>query len=226
MTQEISNLNISPWQFVGVVVLAQVLANCCRAENAIGTRLGYLIDDLSTGVKKTIYDFPVIALTGGFTYIIHQYIPSSASHLSLSTLGGAEGSLKVATFVSGVFALKAALSSYFETHVTRKQVRNIPDGALIDQAKNQSDLIRDGIIYNLFPLAMASVGAYYASIPLKLVQCALYTASLIGVVKLLGKGYEHFLANEKVSVIFQEWYSWLNLESPLSPINKPATPKK
>lgn len=219
MTEPLSNLNISPWQFLGVIVIAQVLLKTKTNGVAI-TRLGLLFDELNTGAKNVICDFPVIALTGGFTYIAHQLIPARAGHLLLSTLGGAEGSLKVAAFVSGVFALKAAFSTYFQTTLDDKakakffliynrHPRNEEDKT------THADLIREGFIHNFLPLAIGCFAAYYASIPIRLTQCAIYTASLMGIVKLLGKGFEYFLALDVIYDKFQDIHSWLNMESPL-----------
>jgi hypothetical protein len=136
MTQALSSLNISPWQFLGVAVLTQVLLNS-KADSIVGNTLARLVEELKTGIKKTINDFPVIALTGAFTFFAHQCIPSSALHLSLSTIAGTEGSLKVALFVSGVFALKAALAPYLAT-VIKKEKPNASMGVSIDLEKRKN----------------------------------------------------------------------------------------
>ena len=230
-TQSMVSFNIPLWQLAGVAVLTQVLIKSNR-DDVIGGRLASLIDGLHTGLKHVIWDSPVIAFTGALTYFAHQIIPPHNLNLSLTSLPGAEGSLKVAAFVCGVFALKSALTSYFydsywwsiETRLTHSlrltpsamtgEVK--PNHKKIKEDETIGDILREGIINHFIPLALATFGAYYASIPLKLAQTALYIAGLMGLVKLLGKGTELILADEKISRAIGLANSWVNVESPLA----------
>jgi hypothetical protein len=192
---------MSAFQVVTILAISQVL-NKTSLSDSIARRLEEMFDKIYGGIRNAIYDSPTIAIAGGITYLAHQLVIRTIPSLSLAIQAGTEGSLKVAAFVGGVFTLRAALSTYLERATSSREV------------VHESELIRRAVVYNFFPLAVGAAAIYYASIPIKLNQTALYTAGLIGVMKLLGKGFEYVLAQEKVKVAVQAMYSWMVLERP------------
>jgi hypothetical protein len=168
MTQPISlSINLSIWHLAGLTVLYHAFNK------------DPLNNEIHTAAKNVIIDSPVIALAGSLTFLVHHFTTQRYPLLSLSPLEGIDGSIKVTAFVTGIFTLKSALSAYIEYVISCKKPKDDPM------------IIRGAVIHNFLPLALGTVAAYYASFPIKLAQSALYTAGLIGVVKLLGKGYEY-----------------------------------
>jgi hypothetical protein len=71
-------------------------------------------------------------------------------------------------------------------------------GHVNKQEKMSVEYLRNAVIRNVVPVAAACTAAYYAEIPVKLTQTAIFTTALIPVVKLLGKGLEQFMNLEHV----------------------------
>jgi len=116
---------------------------------------------------------------------------------SFSVSADATSSLKVVAVVAGILALRAALSTYLE-EVGRGKERDI---------NAPLEGFRQTVVTNFVPIALGTVATYYAGIPVKLVETALYTAALIPAVKLAGKGCAYILqkatiVNDAVTGIF------------------------
>ncbi len=206
MTQPINfSINISPTYLVAAVVISEFIFRD-RIMDSVGKRLNDMIDTVYAAGKHIALDSPVIALATGLTYAVHQLTPY-APCLELST----EGSMKAAAFVGGVFALKSALTPLLEKTI-EGETDNLLGSATSFKKKEVPGeyLIRNTLVLQLFPLALGTLYAYYASVPVKLAQSALYTASLIGVVKLLGKCAESICRMDSVKETIQDWYFGLN----------------
>lgn len=199
------SLNISPLPLIAAVLLSQILFKD-KFTDVVEKRLNELIDTTYAAGKNVILESPVTALAAGLTFAVHQLIPRIPALASFS-----EDSMKAAVFVGGMFALKSALTPLLEK-VTEREVGSIIDSVSKSQIKEVStvSLLRNSIVLNFFPLAAGCVYAYYASIPVKLAQNAIYTAALIGVVKLLGKGVESFCKMEDVKATIHNWYFGLD----------------
>jgi len=214
MTQPAAfSLSFSAWHTtVGIVALSLLLRE--PITKIVGKRLDEMVDAVYEAGSNAIVDFPVIALVSGLTYVAHQWAAHTPA-LLLST--DAEGSLKVAAFVGGVFALKSALTPLLEKVTKCNVIEEVINSSIesadklraAEQVPSQI-LIRNTVILNLFPLALGAAYAYYASVPIKLAQSALYTAALIGIVKLLGKGIESLDKASEIGSTIQHWYFRFN----------------
>lgn len=221
MTQMSVNLNISPLHLAGAVIVSTLIYQGIFTE-----RLRHFIDELYTGAKNVLYDFPMVSLTGGFTYMAHQLILTHAPHLSLSTETTAEGSLKVAAFVAAYFALRAALSTFFQDTVFKRQEAT-PSGNLKTKDGTGADvMLRHPIINNFVPLAACLMGAYYLAIPLKLTQTAIFTTTLLSMARLTGRGFRALLSDQNVFVPMQDWFIWLDHETPAVKKEEPSPKRK
>jgi hypothetical protein len=194
-----SPFNVSVLQVVVAIGLVQLIFRSALTD-LVAQRLTEMTNDAYGAVRRAIYDFPVIALASGVTFVAHhlgtQHLPS----LSLSTQPEITGTLKVTAFVAGVFALNAALTAY----LMRVTAFGTDD---ILAFKNEKYRIRATIVHNLFPVAAGTAVAYYTGFPVKLVPSALYTAGLVAGVKLLGKGFEWVLAQERVKQVVDKVYA-------------------
>jgi len=199
MSQPIQfNIHLSPWHMVAGAFLFQFLFKD-RLADSIGSRLYKLFDIVEASGKNLLLDFPVIALTTGITYAVHP-LTSYAPALALSP----EGAMQAAIYVGGVFALKSAMTPFLKKVTKPEDKKGISQGTIL----------RNTVVLHLLPVALGTLYAYYNSIPVKLTQSALYITTLIGMVKLLGKGYDAFCEMEGVKERIQEWYAWMNLEIP------------
>ncbi len=198
MAQPVYNISISPLHLVAAVVVSQILFKD-RLMDAIGSRFNNIIDTVYAASKNVVLESPVTILAAGLTYGVHQLTPYAPA-LALSTAG----SMKAAAFVGGIFVLKSALSPVLgkatETN-TREHITH-------------ATMIRNSVIRQFFPLALGAAYAFYSEVPVKLAQSVLYTAALIPLVKLLGKGIDSFCEMEGVKERIQDWYAWINLEKP------------
>ncbi len=207
------SVNFSAWHITAGMVALNLLLRKPITE-LIGKHLDQMVDAVYEAGNNVILDFPVIALASGLTYYAHQLIATAPAFL-LST--DAEGSLKVAAFVGGVFALKSALTPLLEKVTKCNVIEEVINSSIesaeklkaAEQVPSQT-LIRNTVILNLFPLALGAAYAYYAAVPIKLAQSALYTAALIGVVKLSGKGIESLDKMSQIGSTIQHWYFIFN----------------
>jgi hypothetical protein len=193
------SINISPLHLVAAVFISQVLFKEKFTE-IVGRRLNDIIDTVYASGKNVVLESPVTVLAAGSTFAVHLLTPYYPA-LALSS----EGSMKAAMFVGGVFALKSALSPLLE------KLTELQKGEVITHAT----IIQNSVVRQFFPLALGAAYAYYAQVPVKLAQSALYTAALIPAIKLLGKGIEAFCEMEGVKERIQDWSAWMsNLEKP------------
>jgi hypothetical protein len=206
MAQPINfSINISSTQLVAAVVISQILFRD-SLMNVVGKRFKDMFDTVCAAGKNLVLESPVIALATGLTYAVHQLTPY-APYLELST----EGSMKAAAFVGGVFALKSALTPLLEKTIEGETDNLMKSVSSMEKKTVAGEyLIRNALVLQLFPLALGTLYAYYASVPVKLAQSALYTVSLLGVVKLLGKGVEYICSMNTVKEAIQNWYFGLN----------------
>jgi hypothetical protein len=195
------SINISAFHLMAAVAITPILFRASFSEK----RFDEMLETVYAAGKNLILDSPVIAFVTGLTYAVHEFSQSNPA-LVLSL----EGSMKAAVFVGGMFALKSVLTPLLEK-VTESKL-----GVLLDLSQSQNQevpsesLVRNVIVLHFFPLAVGCVYAYYASVPVRLAQSALYTAALIGVVKLLGKGVESFCKMKEVKETINDWYFGLN----------------
>jgi hypothetical protein len=196
------SINISPLHIVAAVFISQILFKDKFME-VVGRRLNDIIDTAYAVGKNVVVEFPVTVLATGLTFGLHQLTPYAPA-LVLST----EGSMKVAAFVGGVFALKSALYPVLEKLTEHKKNDKKDEGI------THATMIRNSVVLHFFPLALGAAYAFYAQVPVKLAQSALYTAALIPVVKLVGKGIDSFCEMEGVKERIEGWYAWMNLEKP------------
>ena len=221
MTQMTVNFNISPWHLAGTVIVSTLIYSGVFTD-----RLKPFIDELFAGAKNFLWDCPIMIFSGGFTYLAHQLILTHTPHLSLSTETTWEGSFKVAAFVVVYFALRAALSTFFQDIVFKRQ-ETTPTGNLkIKDGTDADEMLRKPIINNFVPLAACLMGAYYLAIPLKLTQTAIFTTTLVSMARLTGRGFRAFFADPSVRVPVGEWYSWLDLETPAAKKEEKKDEKK
>ncbi len=190
------SIHISPLHLIAAVFISQILFKD-KFMDVVGRRLNDVIDTAYAAGKNVILESPVTILAAGLTFGVHQLTPHFPA-LALSS----EGSMKAAAFVGGVFALKSALAPLLERVTeTKGEVTH-------------ATMIRNSVVIHFFPLALGAAYAYYAEIPVKLAQSALYTAALIPVIKLVGKGIDSFCEMEGVKERIQDWYAWMSLEKP------------
>lgn len=203
------SLNISAFHLVAAAAVTPILFRASFSE-LVGRRFDEMIETVYGAGKNMILDSPLIALVAGLTYAVHQFSQHNPA-LVLSS----EGSMKAAAFVGGMFALKSALTPLLEK-VTESELGSLVDSVSKSQRKEvpSESLVRNSIVLHFFPLAVGCVYAYYASVPVKLAQSAIYTAALIGVVKLLGKGVESFCKMVEVRETIHNWYFGLDKETP------------
>jgi hypothetical protein len=194
MAQPVSiSLHISPWPVVAAVLVSQIIYRD-RFMDAIGHRFNNILDTVYAVSKKVVLESPVTVLAAGLTYGVHQ-LTTYAPALALST----EGSMKVAIFVGGIFLLKSALSPVLETATVTDSKKH---------AKHAT-IIRNSVVRNFFPLVLGTAFAFYAQVPVKLAQSALYTAALIPVIKLLGKGIDSFCDMDSVKNTIEGLHGWM-----------------
>jgi hypothetical protein len=193
-----SPFNVSVLQVVVAIGLVQLIFRSPLTD-VVALKLNEMIDQACGALRRTIKDSSVIALASVVTFVAHQLATKNFPALSLSSQPGTTGSLKVAAFVAGVFALNATLSAYL------KRVTHEGEGGRHETDKKK---IRSTIVRNLFPVAVGTAAAYYTGFPVKLVPSAIYTAGLIAGVKLLGKGFEWTLANARVKAVVDKAYEY------------------
>jgi hypothetical protein len=161
------------------------------------TKLSELTGELLDASKKMLYDFPVIAISAGLTYIVQEFATHRLPFLSLSMQGTSP--LKVAACIAGILALRSASSIYLERVIDSREE---------DKEDKNVRTTRQAVIRNVVPIAAGCVAAYYAGVPVKLAQTALFTLALIPVVKLLGKGFESFINIGIVNDTFETVIGW------------------
>jgi hypothetical protein len=211
MAQPINfSINVSPIALIVAVVVSHTLFKD-RYGEVVQKRLHDMIDLFYAAGKNLILDSPVIALTSGLTYAV-QHLAPYAPALVLSS-----EAMLAATFVGGIFALKSVMNPLLEKVIeveTSKLIDNVSvSNSLSSYRKKEVPgeyLIRNVIVLHLLPLALGTLYAYYASVPVKLAQSALYTATLIGSVKLLGYCIESFCKMDTVKETIQNWYFGLD----------------
>lgn len=180
----------------------------------ISIRLNMLIDETTKALRKSVYDFPVICLSAGIGFVANQTISKFAHQFSLSSTPGFEGSLKVAQFVGVAFLMKSALSPFItyvileNRHVDSKDK---DEDAILSLAKKltpdtDETRIQHTAVRFLFPLAISTLAARIYGLEIKTVPGALFTASLFGVVHLLGRVYKKAMSDERVQPVINKVY--------------------
>lgn len=186
------SIHIAPLPIVAMVLISQVLFKEKFME-MVGHRFNLIVDAVYAAGKNLVLESPVTVLTAAMTYAVH---PLTAHTPSLA-LAPADP-LKAALFVAGIFALKSALSPALEEATKTK-------GEVL-----HGTLVRNAVVRNFFPLFLGTACAFYAEIPVRLAQSALYTAALIPLVKLLGKGFDAFCEMSDVKALIHEWFFWID----------------
>jgi hypothetical protein len=224
-------------QMVAGIAVSQIITGTNPLTKLVADKLTELSVEFLDAARKVIFDSPVIALTAGLTYLVQEFATPQVPSLSLSMPGCTP--LKSAMYVAGIFAVRSALSLYLERVINNAVLIDLKmltfnidkdwkkiQKTLENTAKERSDdtqivgYLRNAVIRNAVPIAVACTAAYYAEIPVKLAQTALYTAALIPVVKLLGKGlglfgkglekgYEIFMSVEIVKNTADKVNGWI-----------------
>jgi hypothetical protein len=154
--------------------------------------------------KNVIHDSPVIAFAAGWAYLNHlndqKYIITRYPSLAFSIY--AESPVKIALCVAGIFALKSALSTYLQRVMDNRKTERDPD--------ENVRKIRTFMVLTIVPIAAGYAAAHYAGVQGNLAQIALYAATVIPIVKLLGKGFQYTMSAAPVREIFEQVYGWMN----------------
>jgi hypothetical protein len=193
MAQPVYPINISPWHLVAAAIASHILFRD-RLIDIVGHRLNSIVEMVYAASKSVVLESPVTILAAGLTYGVDQ-LTTYAPALALSTAG----SMKAAAFVGGIFVLKSALSPALEKVTEPDPLKHV----------THATMIGNSVIRQFFPLVLGTAYAFYAQVPVKLAQSALYTAALIPVIKLLGKGIDSFCEMEGVKERIQSWYAWM-----------------
>ncbi len=201
MTQVLQSPYAVPvMQIIAGVAVLQLL-NRSPITDFVGRKLEQMATATELAISNMVFDLPVIAISAGITFVVHQ-IAENYGSLLLSTQVGIEGSWKAAAFVAGIFALKAASFVYpGEVCKMTKRYVEIKDANKTAQytITQEKGTVQEIAAFNLLPLAVGTAAAYYAEVPLNLSRCALYTAALIPTIKLLGHGLEYIRKIEFIS---------------------------
>src|SRR5471030_784137 len=111
MTQVLQSPYAVPvMQIIAGVAVLQLL-NRSPITDFVGKKLEQITTATELAISNIVFDLPVIAISAGITFVVHQIAGNYGSSL-LSTQVGIEGSSKAAAFVAGIFALKAASFVY------------------------------------------------------------------------------------------------------------------
>jgi hypothetical protein len=205
MTQAIPSSFVVPvLQIVAGVAVLQIFTRGQSQFPAYALKkISGLTDELFIAGKKVIFDSPVIAVSAGVAYLgqlcDQKFVVTHYPSWSLGTLG--ESPLKVALYVAGILMLRSALSNYLRRVVYQMDVAK--------KTHYNVKRIRKVMVRNIIPIAIGCAAAYYAGVPVKLAQTALFTAALIPVVKLLGNSFEYFISVEIVEAIFEKVHGWM-----------------
>lgn len=198
MTQALQSPYAAPvLQIAAAVAILQIVSGG-HIPLFVATRLGEIKDECLDAAKKMIYDSPVIAISTGLTYLVQEFVAPKIPFLSLSMPGCTP--LKTTLVVAGILAARSALSSYLERVINDKGEKT---------KDNIVNNLRNAVIRNVVPVAAACTAAYYAEVPVKLTQTALFTTALIPVVKLLGKGLEQFVSLAEVKKAADTVFAWM-----------------
>jgi hypothetical protein len=202
------SINLSPTYFIAAiaaVAVSQIIREYATLDiNRVkhNNSILVMVNTVYAAAKNLVLDSPVIALVTGLTYAVHQLTPH-APVLALSS-----DAMKAASFVGELFVLKSVLTPFLEK-VTESETSEVLERSTSGvHSKNIPGecLLRNSLVLHFFPLALGTLYAYYASVPVKLAQSALYTASLVGVVKLLGAGIGSICKIDAVRETIMNWY--------------------
>ncbi len=227
MTQALQSPYVVPvLQIVAGVAALQIMNGTNPLTSFVAKKITETSEEFLEAAKKVIYDSPVIAISTGLTYLVQEFATHKIPSLSLSMPGST--SLKTAMYVAGILVVRSALSLYLERTINRavlidlnniikkpqkalKHLQEMADNVGKEGKDNQIvGYFRNAVIRNAVPIAAACTAAYYAEIPVKLTQTALYSAALIPVVKLLGKGLNNLMSMEHVKNTAEKVIGWIN----------------
>lgn len=198
MTQALQSPYAVPvLQIAAAVAILQIVGGG-HLTKFVADRLGEMNEQCLDSAKKMLYDSPVIAISAGLTYLVQEFAAPKIPFLSLSMPECTP--LKTAMIVAGILAVRSALSPYLERVINDKGKKT---------KDNIVENLRNAVIRNVVPVAAACTAAYYAEVPIKLTQTAIFTTALIPVVKLLGKGLEQFVNLEEVKKAADTVFKWI-----------------
>ncbi len=201
MTQALQSPYAVPvLQIVAAVAVLQIISGG-NLSLFVAERLTEIKNECLNSARKMIYDSPVIAISAGLTYLVQEFVAPKIPFLSLSMPGWTP--LKTTMIVAGLLAVRSALSPYLERVIVDKE------GAIWEKKKNIARNLRNAVILNVVPVAAACTAAFYAEVPVKLIQTAIFTTALIPMVKLLGKGFENFVNLEHVKETADKVFAWM-----------------
>jgi hypothetical protein len=228
MAQALSPYAVPVLQIVAGVAVLQIMNGTNPLTSFVAKKITEISEEFLEAAKKVIFDSPVIAISTGLTYLVQEFVPPQIPSLSLAMPGCT--SLKTAMYVAGILAIRSALSLYLERVANKtvlidlglfstepnkviKSIQKTVENTIQKKESENNQIVenlRQTVIRNAVPIAAACTAAYYAEVPMRLAQTALYTAALIPVVKLLGKGLESFLSLEHVKTTAEKVIGWMN----------------
>ncbi|HEX2579490.1 MAG TPA: hypothetical protein VHK67_03710 [Rhabdochlamydiaceae bacterium] len=192
------SIHIAPMSIVAAIVITQIIFRD-KFMDQTGYRFNAILDAFYDAGKSLALESPVTVLAAGITHFV-QPLTTHAPFLALSP----EDPLKATLFVASVFALKSALYPLLSQITTAEQTKT-------KQGVTQGTVVKHWIVLHFFPLVLGTGYAFYAKIPLRLVQSALYTAALVPLIKLVGIGLNCFCEMEEVKARIQGLHVWMTL---------------